>query len=144
MLTSTEVWTCTSLHFNHTLNPGVPVFTEGMQSVRTTTNVRGCIHRNNSSVTTVTVHNSDWQQEESDNMETLTIHNTLQPQSERESWPYFTTLKPCHSSPLTKTMSLFDFPMTPGSHNQYPDNLWPIVLIDPNTNNQFTPINISL
>lgn len=112
-----EVWTCTSLHLNHTLNPGVPVFTEGRQLVRTTTNVRGCNHRNNSSVTTVTVHNSDWQQEVSDNMETLTIHNTIQPQSERESWPYFTTLKPCHSSPLTKTMSLFDFPMTPGSQS---------------------------
>lgn len=62
-----EVWTCTSLHLNHTLNPGVPVFTEGRQSVRTTTNVRGCNHRNNSSVTTVTVNNSDWQHRESDN-----------------------------------------------------------------------------
>lgn len=124
MLTSTEVWTCTSLHLNHTLNPRVPVFTEGRQLVRTSTNVRGCYHRNNSSVTTVTVNvnNSDWQQEESDNMETLTTqriwqYTTLFSLRVRESWPYFTTLQPCHSSPLTKTMSLFDFPMTPGSQS---------------------------
>lgn len=80
MLTSMKVWTCTSLHLNHTLNPRVPVFTEGRQLVRTTTNVRGCYHRNNSSVTTVTVNvnNSDWQQEESDNMETLTTQRIWQ------------------------------------------------------------------
>lgn len=132
-----EVWTCTSLHLNHTLNPGVPVFTEGMQSVRTTTNVRGCNHRNNSSVTTVTVNNSDWQHRESDN----TQHSSA---SEWERVGLISqhcnhvTVLPSQKQWVCLTSQWLQ------DHNQYPDNLRPIVLIDPNTNNQFTPINISL
>lgn len=90
MLTSTEVWTCTSLHLNHTLNPRAPVFTEGRQLVRTTTKVRGCYHRSNSSVKTVTDNKENlttrriWQHGESGNKENLTTIHSLQPQSERE------------------------------------------------------------
>lgn len=146
-----EVWTCTSLHLNHTLNPRVPVFTEGRQLVRTTTNVRGCYHRNNSSVTTVTVNvnNSDWQQEESDNMETLTTqriwqYTTLFSLRVKErvglisQYCNHVTVLPSQKQWVCLTSQWLQ------DHNQYPDNLRPIVLIDPNTNNQFTPINISL